>query len=246
VGETGLANRLLRAESVTGKCYVVTFSPSHNRTLADMAPVEILPVIETWTSIYIAHISSKSPLAKVALTTTLPPRGQCDVATPNAQYRYMQIFENKGAAMGCSNPHPHGQIWTLTGMPEEPGLELKQMMEYRMEQADSHLLQDYATLEAARGERTVFENDAFIVVCPWWAVWPFETMIISKTHKRSLVDFDQTDREKLAEAISAITRRYDTLFATQFPYSEFSPFSIERSLTIVRYGNTPSSTRGIR
>jgi UDPglucose--hexose-1-phosphate uridylyltransferase len=222
----GLANRLLRAESVTGRCYVVTFSPSHNRTLADMAPVEILPVIETWTSIYTAHLSPKSPLAKVAKPTTLPPRGNSDPATPNAQYRYMQIFENKGAAMGCSNPHPHGQIWTVTGMPEEPGLELEQMIKYRKEQGGSHLLEDYATLEAARRERIVFENDTFIVVCPWWAVWPFETMIISKTHKRALVDFSATDREKLAEAISAITRRYDALFDTQFPYSELSSFSV--------------------
>jgi UDPglucose--hexose-1-phosphate uridylyltransferase len=198
-----------------------------------MAPVEILPVIETWTSIYTAHLSPKSPLAKVAETTTLPPRGHSDATTPNAQYRYMQIFENKGAAMGCSNPHPHGQIWTVTGMPEEPGLELEQMIKYRKEQGGSHLLEDYATLEAARGERIVFENDTFIVVCPWWAVWPFETMIISKTHKRALVDFSATDREKLAEAISAITRRYDALFDTQFPYSESSSSSVIHVLLII-------------
>lgn len=185
-----------------------------------MTPVEILPVIETWTSIYTAHISPRSLQARIAETTTFPPRGNVDPAVSNAQYRYMQIFENKGAAMGCSNPHPHGQIWTLTGMPEEPAKELEQMIKYRKEQGGSNLLEDYATLEATRGERTVYENDAFIVVCPWWAVWPFETLIISKSHKRSLIDFSHDDRERLAEAISAITKRYDALFDTQFPYSK--------------------------
>jgi len=214
-----LANRLLRAESVTGKCYVVTFSPAHNRTLADMAPSEILPVIETWTDIYTAHISPHSPLAKVAAGTTMPPHGHTSVMTPNAQYKYMQIFENKGDAMGCSNPHPHGQIWTVTGMPEEPAAELAQMMAYRREQGGSHMLEDYATLEAAKQERVVWENDQFVIVCPWWATWPFETMIVSKTHKRALVDFSSEERAKLAEALSVITSKYDKLFDTQFPYS---------------------------
>jgi UDPglucose--hexose-1-phosphate uridylyltransferase len=184
-----------------------------------MGPSEIVPIIETWTSLYTAHISPKSPLAKVALDTTLPPRGNVSFATPNAQYRYMQIFENKGAAMGCSNPHPHGQVWTVTGMPEEPGLELEQMMKYRREQGGTHLLEDYAILEASKQERVVFENKAFLVVCPWWATWPFETIIVSKTHKRALVDFSNEERELLAEVIAEVTRRYDNLFETHFPYS---------------------------
>lgn len=121
--------------------------------------------------------------------------------------------------MGCSNPHPHGQVWTVTGMPEEPGAELEQMIKYRKEQGGSHLLGDYALLEASKQERVVFENREFLVVCPWWATWPFETMIISKTHKRALVDFSSEDRELLAEAIAEITRRYDNLFETHFPYS---------------------------
>ncbi|KAF2673587.1 galactose-1-phosphate uridylyltransferase [Microthyrium microscopicum] len=215
----GLANRLLRAEPVTGKCYVVTFSPAHNRTLADMSAAEILPIVETWTSIYTAHLSPNSPLAKVAPTTTLPPHGHTDVTTPNAQYKYMQIFENKGAAMGCSNPHPHGQIWTVTGMPEEPALEMEQMLKYRKEQGGVHMLEEYAILEASTQERVVYENSAFLVVCPWWATWPFETMIIAKTHKRALVDFNQQDRELLADAISVLTNKYDALFDTSFPYS---------------------------
>jgi UDPglucose--hexose-1-phosphate uridylyltransferase len=187
-----------------------------------MTPVEIIPVIETWTSIYAAHTSPRSVLAKLAAAaiTSLPPQGHMSAVAPKAQYRYMQIFENKGAAMGCSNAHPHGQIWTVTGTPEEPAAELAQMMSYRKEHGGSHMLEDYATLEAAKQERVVWENDGFVIVCPWWAVWPFETMIVSKTHKRALLDFDGEDRENLAQAISVITRKYDKLFDTQFPYSE--------------------------
>lgn len=217
---SGLTNRLLRAEPVTGKCYVITFSRAHNLTLADLSPTQIVPVIETWTNIYTAHLSPKSPLAKVADPTNLPPQSQfANITSPREQYRYMQIFENKGAAMGCSNPHPHGQIWTTTGMPEEPGLELEQLRKYRKEQGGANLLVDYAELEMTKGERTVFENAAFIAVCPWWATWPFEVMIVAKEHKRALVDLNDKEREMLAEAIAEVTRRYDNLFETQFPYS---------------------------
>jgi UDPglucose--hexose-1-phosphate uridylyltransferase len=134
----------------------------------------------------------------------------------------MQIFENKGEAMGCSNPHPHGQVWTVSGIPEEPSIELEQLQRYRREQGGAHLLEDYATLEAAKEERVVYENESFLVVCPWWATWPFETMIISKVHKRALVDFSIKERQLLAEAIAELTRRYDNLFETHFPYSEYS------------------------
>ncbi|KAJ9629710.1 galactose-1-phosphate uridyl transferase [Taxawa tesnikishii (nom. ined.)] len=214
-----LANRLLRAEPVTGKCYVITFSPSHNLTLADLTPSQILPVIQTWTRLYTAHISPRSPLAQVAQPTTIAPHSHADVSAPNAQYRYMQIFENKGAAMGCSNPHPHGQVWCTTGMPEEPGLELENLQKYRRQQGGAHMLEDYATLEAAKLERVVFENSTFLALCPWWATWPFEVMIVSKQHKRALVDFSEQEKEHLAEAIAEVTRMYDNLFETQFPYS---------------------------
>jgi UDPglucose--hexose-1-phosphate uridylyltransferase len=131
----------------------------------------------------------------------------------------MQIFENKGTTMGCSNPHPHGQVWTTTSLPEEPGLETVQLQKYRHEREGAHMLVDYAALESEQKERVVYENRSFLVVCPYWAVWPFETMIVSKQHKRALVDFDETERSELAEAIADITRRYDNLFETQFPYS---------------------------
>ena len=131
----------------------------------------------------------------------------------------MQIFENKGAAMGCSNPHPHGQIWTTTGLPEEPAAELEQLMKYRREQGGVGLLEDYARLEIKKQERVVFSNDSFVAVCPWWAVWPFEVMIIARQHRRALVDFNDEDRQNLAEILAEVTRRYDNLFATHFPYS---------------------------
>lgn len=133
----------------------------------------------------------------------------------------MQIFENKGSAMGCSNPHPHGQVWTTTSLPEEPATELTHMARYRGDHGGAHLLEDYAKLESESGERTVFENSTFWAGCPWWGTWPFEIMIVPKKHKRALVDLDEQDQKDLAESIAEITRRYDNLFETSFPYSEF-------------------------
>ena len=215
-----LENLFLRAEPVTGKCYVLTFSAAHNLTLADLSAKEIVPVIEAWTEIYTSHLSPKSPLASIAPATTLPPRSNtASLTKPQEQYRYMQIFENKGAAMGCSNPHPHGQVWTTSSMPEEPAAELAQLEKYRKQHGGKHMLEDYAALESRKQERVVYENKAFIVVCPWWATWPFETMVVSKTHKRALVDLNEEDKTLLADALAEITRRYDNLFETHFPYS---------------------------
>ena len=121
--------------------------------------------------------------------------------------------------MGCSNPHPHGQIWTTTGLPEEPALELEQLKKYRREQGGMNLLADYAKLEIEKQERVIVENKNFVALCPWWAVWPFEVMIVARQHKRALVDFDDVERRDLAEVLAEVTRRYDNLFETQFPYS---------------------------
>ncbi|KAG9238938.1 galactose-1-phosphate uridyl transferase [Amylocarpus encephaloides] len=213
-----LSSLLLKADSVTGKCYVLTFAPNHNLTLADLDPSRILPVVQAWTEIYTAHLSPTSSLANVAQPTTLAPSG-ISITAPNAQYRWMQIFENKGAAMGCSNPHPHGQVWTTTGLPDEPAQELEQLKKYRHEHGGCSLLADYAKLEMEKEERVVFQNKTFLVVCPWWATWPFEVMIISKGHKRALVDFGDDEKRGFAEAIAEVTRRYDNLFETSFPYS---------------------------
>ncbi|KAL4783089.1 galactose-1-phosphate uridyl transferase [Aspergillus varians] len=210
----------LRADPVTGKCYVLTFSAAHNLTLADLTPSEIVPIIDSWTDIYITHLSPNSPLAAAASKITISPDSPAaSLPKTKEQYRYMQIFENKGAAMGCSNPHPHGQIWTTSSLPEEPAAELEQLQKYRRKHNGRHMLSDYAALESKKQERVVFENDAFIVVCPWWAIWPFETMIVSKTHKRALADLDAGEKAQLAEAIAEVTRRYDNLFETHFPYS---------------------------
>jgi UDPglucose--hexose-1-phosphate uridylyltransferase len=133
----------------------------------------------------------------------------------------MQIFENKGAAMGCSNPHPHGQIWTTTGLPEEALQELTQLQKYRKENGGRSLLGDYVKVEMEKEERIVFQNKSFLVLCPWWAVWPFEVMVIAKEHKRALVDFTEEEQLDFAEAIAEVTRRYDNLFETSFPYSKY-------------------------
>lgn len=121
--------------------------------------------------------------------------------------------------MGCSNPHPHGQIWTTTGTPEEPAQELEQQQKYAKENNGRSLLEDYVKVELEKKERIVFQNASFLVVCPWWAVWPFEVMIISKEHKRSLVDLSESEQLDFAEAVAEVTRRYDNLFETSFPYS---------------------------
>jgi UDPglucose--hexose-1-phosphate uridylyltransferase len=238
-----LSSLLLRADPVTGKCYVIIFSPSHNLTLADLTPNEILPVIQTWTQIYSAHISPKSPLASVSQTTALPPPSNA-ISVPNAQYKWMQIFENKGAAMGCSNPHPHGQIWTTTGLPEEPALELEQQKKYRRENCGRSLLEDYANVEMEKEERIVFQNATFLVVCPWWATWPFEIMILSTKQKRALVDFNVQERFDFAEAIAEVTRRYDNLFETTFPYSKSPAVMSREEAKENRFRYSSSTVRG--
>lgn len=215
-----LSALLLRAEPVTGRCYVLTFSAKHSITLADMTPAEILPVVETWTRIYASHLAPSNPLAAVTLNLP-PPAAEDSVGRPKDQLRYMQIFENKGAAMGCSNPHPHCQVWTTSTMPEEPGKELVAMTKYRAEHGGRHLLADYVKLELEKGERVIWQNEGFVVVCPWWAVWPFEVLVIAKRHVRALVDLSDEERLWFAEAVQEVTRRYDNLFECSFPYSEF-------------------------
>ncbi|KAI1170621.1 galactose-1-phosphate uridylyltransferase [Nemania sp. FL0916] len=218
-----LASLLLRAEGVKGKCFVLTFSPKHHLTLADMSAAEIVPIVETWTRVYAAHLAPRNPLSEVAAALDLMTRRETPVESrvppPAQQLRYMQIFENKGAAMGCSNPHPHCQIWTTSTLPEEPAAEALQMAKYRAEHGGRHLLQDYVKLETQKRERVVYENDSFLVVCPWWAVWPFETMIIAKRQVRALVDLSERERFEFAQAVAEVARRYDNLFETSFPYS---------------------------
>ncbi|KAK0744074.1 galactose-1-phosphate uridyl transferase [Schizothecium vesticola] len=220
VSSDDVSSLLLRAQPVIGRCYVLTFSAKHNVTLADMTAPEILPVIQTWTRFYASHLSPTHPLRAQAarVLESIPANPDGEVDPPARQLRYMQIFENKGAAMGCSNPHPHCQIWTTSSLPEEPAKEQVQLAQYRAEHG-RHMLADYAKLEMEKGERVVWQNDGFLVVCPWWAVWPFEVLIIAKRHVRALVDLTDDERLQLAKAIQEVTRRYDDLFETSFPYS---------------------------
>lgn len=182
-----------------------------------MPAQDILSTIDHWTRIYANHLSSSNPLSRQVSKLNLSiPKEEAPV--PKDDYRYMQIFENKGAAMGCSNPHPHCQVWTTSILPEEPGKELVQMTKYHAAHG-RHLLADYVQLELAKEERVVWQNNTFVVVCPWWAVWPFEVLILPKKHARSLVDFTNEERLHLAEAMQEVARRYDNLFECSFPYS---------------------------
>ncbi|KAK0721583.1 putative galactose-1-phosphate uridylyltransferase [Lasiosphaeria miniovina] len=218
--EDDVASLLLQAQPATGRCYVLTFAANHATTLADMTTEEIVPAIQAWTRIYASHMSTYHPLKAQAARALeqIPVNPDAEVGKPKQQLRYMQIFENKGAAMGCSNPHPHCQVWTVSNLPEEPAKEIDQMSQYHRSHG-RHLLGDYAKLEMEKEERVVWQNESFLIVCPWWAFWPFEVLVIAKRHVRALVDLTDDETVRFAEAIQEITRRYDNLFETSFPYS---------------------------
>ena len=184
---------LLKAESETGICKVICFSPDHSKSLADMSSEEIQKVVCAWQKEY----------AKLAKQPTI---------------NYVQIFENKGAVMGCSNPHPHGQIWSQSTLPNEVDKKHTQQLNYFKEK-NSSLLGDYLQQELAVKERIIFQNDHFVVLVPFWAVWPFETMIVPKKQKQSILDLNDKESFHYAEAIAVITKAYDQLFNTSFPYS---------------------------
>jgi UDPglucose--hexose-1-phosphate uridylyltransferase len=138
------------------------------------------------------------------------------------EINYVQIFENRGAMMGASNPHPHGQIWATEHIPDEPAIETAALTEYH-QQHGSCLLCDYLKVEqeagTREGHRIICENEGFLAVVPWWAVWPFEALVIAKAHLRSLHDFSDEQRSQLADILKQLTTRYDNLFATSFPYT---------------------------
>ncbi|KAI9481403.1 MAG: galactose-1-phosphate uridylyltransferase [Benjaminiella poitrasii] len=188
---------LIKVEGVRGECHVICFSPRHDLTLAEMSVEEIKKVVDIWTSSYL------------------------EMQKKSEYINHVQIFENKGAAMGCSNPHPHGQMWCTERVPEEPSKELAALKEYKSKHDGKCLLCDYAQREMADPERkrTVFENDTFLVVVPFWAVWPFELMVLPKTHIGSLPEMSEKQKEDLADAVRRVTCRYDNLFKTSFPYS---------------------------
>lgn len=184
---------LLRSEPEYGECRVICFSPRHDLTLAEMDVTAIRKVVDVWAEQY--HELGAKPAIN-----------------------HVQIFENKGEVMGCSNPHPHGQIWAQQSIPSELSKELISMQTY-VTQHSNTLLQDYLMLEVADGERLVCSNEHFLVVVPFWAVWPFETLVLCKRRVSSVAEMTDLEKSALADIIKQLTVRYDNLFHISFPYS---------------------------
>jgi UDPglucose--hexose-1-phosphate uridylyltransferase len=184
---------LLVARTEAGLCRVVCFSPRHDLTIARMSAAEVREVIDVW----IAQFRSLEKMGWV---------------------KHIQIFENRGALMGASNPHPHCQIWANASLPNIPQRELESFREYSNSKK-SCLLCDYLRLELERNERTICQNEAFVAVVPYWAVWPFETLILCKRHLAAVDELSKEERNLLADILRRTTIRYDNLFETSFPYS---------------------------
>ncbi len=184
---------LLKAESERGICKVICFSPRHDLTLSEMAVADIRQVVDLWQREY-------------------EELGQLDFIN------YVQIFENKGIIMGSSNPHPHGQIWAQSSIPVEPAKELVQQTDYFNRYSRS-LLSDYLAIELTEQKRIVIENEHFAALVPFWAVWPFETMIVSKRHFGNLSQMHDAEKDAFADIIKQLSAVYDKVFNVSFPYS---------------------------
>ena len=184
---------LLVARTERGRARVVCFSPRHDLTIPDMDGPTVRRVVDVWAEEY-AALGADPHIAHV------------------------QIFENKGEAMGASNPHPHGQIWAQGSLPLHAARELEQQRAHHARHGRT-LLADYLRLELARGERVVTSNDGFVALVPFWAVWPFETLVVSRRAVPHLGALDDAERDHLADILRDVTRRYDRLFDVSFPYS---------------------------
>ena len=184
---------LLTSISERGLCRVVCFSPRHDLTLPELDLAAVENVITTWTEQSV-DLSKKDFI------------------------KYVQVFENKGAVMGCSNPHPHSQVWATEHIPNEPAKELERQKAY-FTQNGRTLLSDYLAEEHKRNERILFTNDHFTALVPYWAVWPFETMLIAHRNVSYLSDLTSNEVSALAEIMKRVTTRYDNLFEVSFPYS---------------------------
>jgi UDPglucose--hexose-1-phosphate uridylyltransferase len=190
--ETDEASGLFRAVGVTGTCRVLCFSPRHDLTLAEMDLKAIARVVDVWAE---------------------------QIEELGRRYRWVQVFENKGAIMGCSNPHPHGQIWATDYLPNEPAAEDAQQRDYAARHGRP-LLMDYARAEEEAGERIVVGNDDWLVVVPWWAMWPFETIVLPRRRQiLRLPELEPSERMSLSSIIKDLLKRYDRLFNTSFPYT---------------------------
>ncbi|SDW53259.1 UDPglucose--hexose-1-phosphate uridylyltransferase [Lutibacter oricola] len=184
---------LLKAEDETGICKVICFSPNHSETLPDMEISAIENVISVWQKEY-------------------------KELGANPAINHVQIFENKGAIMGCSNPHPHGQIWAQKSIPNEVIKKTEKQEEY-FNAKNQSLLVDYVKQEIELNERVIFENETFVSVVPFWAVWPYEVMILPKRQIQHIGLLTDAEKKDYAEQIKVVTQKYDKLFDCSFPYS---------------------------
>lgn len=188
---TATADALFTHQPARGTSRVICFSPDHGKTLPELPLPALRGVVDTW----------------------------CDqTAELGARWRWVQVFENKGAAMGCSNPHPHGQVWASDFLPNEAATEDARQRDW-FTQHGQPLLQAYAAKEAASGERVVLATDHWLAVVPYWATWPFETLLLPRFAVQRLPQLTPTQRDDLALALRGLTTRYDNLFHTSFPYS---------------------------
>jgi UDPglucose--hexose-1-phosphate uridylyltransferase len=184
---------LLVAEGESGLCRVICFSPKHDLTLSTMTAEEIEPVVRTW----------KEQFTDLG-------------AMPGINH--VQIFENRGAMMGASNPHPHCQIWATYSIPEIPAKEVASQKEY-LEKNGKCLLCRYTKLELEQSVRLIYSNEAFVAMVPFWAVWPFEILVCSRRHIGTFEEFDPAEISGLSQILRRVTATYDKVFDTPFPYS---------------------------
>jgi UDPglucose--hexose-1-phosphate uridylyltransferase len=184
---------LIVAQGARGVCRVLCYSPRHDLTLARMDVQSIVQVVNCWAA-------------------------QCAALAARPEIAYVQIFENRGAMMGASNPHPHGQLWATSFIPDEIAVEREEQRRYAQRHT-ADLLGDYLALEERLGERLVARNSHFACVVPFWATWPFETLIIARQAAQSLEHLSADERRSLAEMLGDVTRAYDRVFDTPFPYS---------------------------
>jgi UDPglucose--hexose-1-phosphate uridylyltransferase len=187
------ADGLLVARAESGIARVICFSPRHDVSLPEMDTAGIRRVVDVWAEQY-AELGARPDIG------------------------YVQIFENKGEVMGASNPHPHGQIWAQRSVPMVPARETARQAEHFARHGRT-LLADYLRVEEARGERIVCGNEHFVALVPFWAVWPFETLVIPRRPVPELTQLDDAERDGFADVLRRLTARYDNLFGVSFPYS---------------------------
>ncbi|MEM7331942.1 MAG: UDP-glucose--hexose-1-phosphate uridylyltransferase [Chloroflexota bacterium] len=191
VPEANNQNPLMQIGHIEGTCRVMCFSPRHDLTLPEMEVADIQKVITTW-------IEQTNDLSQT--------------------YKWVQIFENKGAMMGCSNPHPHCQIWGVSILPNEVAAEEINQKAY-FEKNGRPMLMDYVNQELEQKERILVENEHWLCVVPFWAVWPFELMLLPKRHVLRIPDLSADEQASLADIMKRLLIKYDNLFETSFPYS---------------------------